>query len=446
MLTPAQNDRITRIGPGTPAGRLLRSYWQPVALVDEMNALQAQGRAVKPVRLMGQDLVLFRDETGRYGLLDRDCPHRGADLSYGRLESGGLRCLFHGWKFDADGRCVETPGEPAGSKLCTRIQQGAYPVQVAGEIVWGYLGRIEPGGVPPPLPQFDCLSAPSSHAFAFKGWWSCNWLQALEVGIDPVHASFLHVYFEDEDPSASYGRQFRSASSNSAMPMTQVLREFNQPELRIEKTDWGQRLITLRHLDEHSTHVRVTQTFFPQAFLIPMSDEITITQWHVPIDDTNTYWYTLFTSYGEPIDKEHFRSMRLKTYPAPEYKPLVGRHNRYGFNVEEQRSHTYTGMGEDINVHDQWACESQGPIQDRTREHLGTTDKGIISYRRMLNQAIDQLDQTGQAPPVYQGLTTPETVDGIGPRDDWQGEWHRLAAKRFTQAPWRTSREPLMEP
>jgi phthalate 4,5-dioxygenase len=443
MLTQVQNDRITRVGPDQPAGRLLRQYWQPVALVDEMDALAQAGKALKPVKLLGQDLVLFRDERGQYGLLDRDCPHRGADLAYGRLEAGGVRCLFHGWLFDAQGQCLQTPGEPAGSKLCTRIKQGAYPVQVAGEIIWGFLGELiddgQGGRKAPPLPAYDCFNAPSTHAFAFKGWWSCNWLQALEVGIDPVHASFLHVYFEDEDPSSSYGRQFRSASSDSSMPMTRVLREFNQPDIRVEKTEWGQRLITLRHLSEQQTHVRVTQTLFPQAFLIPMSDEITITQWHVPIDDLNTYWFTMFTSYGAPIDKAHFRNMRLKTYPAPDYKPLVGRQNNYGFNVGEQLRDTYTGMGHDINVHDQWACESQGPIQNRQREHLGTTDKGIISYRRMLNQAIDQYEQGQSVALRYAGSEVPETVDGVGAAGEWESTWKRLADRRFEAAPWRTA-------
>jgi phthalate 4,5-dioxygenase len=448
MLTAQQNQRLTQIGPAAPAGELLRRYWQPVALVDEMNALAQQGKAVKAVRVLGQDLVLFQQADGQYGLLDRDCPHRGADLSYGRLEPGGLRCLFHGWMFDAKGQCVETPGEPAGSKLCSRIQQKAYPIKVAAEVVWAYLGPLLPqqGGTlgAPPMPAYDCFNAPATHQFAFKGWWSCNWLQALEVGIDPVHASFLHVYFEDEDITQSYGRQFRSASSDSAMPMTQVLREFNQPDIRVEKTDWGQRLITLRKISDQQMHVRVTQTLFPQAFLIPMSDEITITQWHVPIDDSNTYWYTLFTSYGAPINKDHFRSMRLKTYPAPDYKPLVGRHNRYGQNIAEQATDTYTGMGHDINVHDQWACESQGPIQDRTREHLGTTDKGIISYRRMLSQAIDAVEQqpTAPSPLTYTNRPAdeapPETVDGVGLIERWEDTWHALAQRRIAQASWKS--------
>lgn len=434
MLSREQNDLITRVGPDRPAGKLLRQYWQPVALLDELDAM---AKPVKAVRLMGQDLVLFRDEQGRLGLLDRDCPHRGADLAFGRLEGGGLRCLFHGWVFDVNGKCLDTPAEPEGSRLCDRVKQGAYPVTVRGGIVWAYLGE----GAPPAFPDFDCFTAPDTHTFAFKGWWECNWLQALEVGIDPAHASFLHVYFEDEDPKEAYGRQFRSASSDTNIPMTKVLREFNRPEIRVEKTDWGQRLITLRRIDDERTHVRVTNTIFPQAFLIPMSDEITISQWHVPIDDHNTYWFTLFTSFGKPIDKKHFRDIRLKTYPAPDYKPIYNRANNYGFNPEEQATKTYTGMGMDINIHDQFACESQGSIQDRTREHLGTSDRGIMTYRRMLVEAIEAA-QKGERPLMVlddaaaRRLRGPDTVDGVGPTQGWEAYWKTLADRRRANAPW----------
>ena len=171
----------------------MRMYWQPAALVDEL-----QGpRPVRPVKLLGENLVLFRDEEGRYGLIDRHCAHRGADLAFGRLENGGLRCAFHGWLFDVSGQCLETPAEPKDSKLCQGIKQRSYPVVEKSGILWAYLGE----GEPPAFPEIDCFVAPDSHTFAFKGHINCNWLQALEVGIDPAHASFLHRFFEDEDTS-----------------------------------------------------------------------------------------------------------------------------------------------------------------------------------------------------------------------------------------------------
>jgi nitrite reductase/ring-hydroxylating ferredoxin subunit len=432
MISTEQNQLMTRITPGTPAGDLLRNYWQPVALVDEL-----QGpRPVKAVRLLGEDLVLFR-QNQRYGLLERHCPHRGADLAYGRLEDGGLRCAFHGWLFDLNGSCLATPAEPEGSRLCEHIRQKSYPVTERSGIVFAYLGA----GEPPAFPHFDCFVAPGEYTFAFKGYWDCNWLQALEVGIDPAHASWLHKFFEDEDPATSYGRQFRSTPADSEMPMSKVLREFDRPEIRVERTAYGMRLHTLRRVTESSTHLRVTNILFPQAFVIPMSPEMTISQWHVPVDDYGCYWYSIFTSFGAPVDKDTMRNQRLRTYPAPDYKPIFGRANGWGFNPDEQKKSTFTGMGFDINIHDQWACESQGRIQDRTRENLGSTDKGIALYRRILLDAIKK-NQAGEKPLMVldprgaSEITGPPAVDGIGPSERLDDYWKEFDANRRRRAAW----------
>ncbi|MCS6931110.1 MAG: aromatic ring-hydroxylating dioxygenase subunit alpha [Acetobacteraceae bacterium] len=433
MLSREQNERITRVGPGTPCGALLRRYWQPIALAEELEG----PRPVRPVRALGQDLVLFRDEAGRLGLLDRDCPHRNADLAYGRLEDGGLRCPFHGWLFDVQGRCLETPAEPEGSTLCTRIRQRSYPVLERSGIVFAYLGE----GAPPALPAFDCFVAPPTHTFAFKGLIECNWLQALEVGIDPAHASFLHRFFEDEDTTASYGRQFRSASDGSDLPMTYVLREFPRPRIEVEPTEYGLRIAALRQINEATTHVRVTNLYFPQAFVIPMSAEMTITQWHIPVDDTRCYWIAIFTSFGAPVDRAAMRAQRLESYSLPDYLPKRNRRNDYGYDPEEQKRATYTGMGHDINVHDQWAVESQGPIQDRTREHLASSDKAIAANRRLLMRAIAAVEE-GRDPPLMldeeaaRRLTGPATIDAMAPADRWQSHWREAVARRRAAAPW----------
>jgi phenylpropionate dioxygenase-like ring-hydroxylating dioxygenase large terminal subunit len=437
MISAEQNELMTRVGPDTPGGRLLRNYWQPVALVEEL-----QGRRpVRPVRLLGQDLVLFRDEAGRYGLLDRDCPHRGADLAYGRVEDGGLRCAFHGWLFDTGGQCMQTPAEPEGSKLAGRIRQKSYPVVEKSGMLFAYLGE----GAPPAFPAFDCFVAPGTHTFAFKGHLECNWLQALEVGIDPAHASYLHRFFEDEDTSASYGKQFRGASADSSMPITRVLREFDRPEISVDRTDYGLRLIALRKLSAAETHVRVTNLMFPQAFVIPMSAEMTISQWHVPVDDRNCYWYAIFTSFTAPVDRDAMREQRLQLYTLPDYKPRINKSNHYGFDPDQQRTATYTGMGHDINVHDQWAVESPGPIQDRTREHLGTTDKGIIAYRKLLVDAIGK-NAAGAKPLMVLdeaaagALTGPPSIDGIGPADRWNDYWQEADLKRRRASSWAAPR------
>ena len=433
MVNPEQNDLITRVGPGTPAGKLLRSYWQPAALAEELQG----NRPVKAVRLLGEDFVLLRDYQGRYGMLGRHCPHRRADLSFGRLEDGGLRCAFHGWLFDVEGVCLETPAEPEGSRLRLSVRQPSCPVVERGGILWAYLGE----GEPPALPEFDCFVAPSEYTFAFKGWWECNWLQALEIGIDPAHASFLHRFAEDEDPGANYGRQFRAPSASSSLPMTKLLREYYRPKLEYENTDYGFRIFALRAIDERQTHLRVTNMVFPQAFVIPLSPEMTITQWHVPIDDENCYWYSIFTAFDQPVDKAEMRRQRVAMYKPPDYKPRLNRGNDYGFDPEEQRKKTYTGMGLDINVHDQWAVESQGRIHDRTREYLGLSDRCIVAYRRELLKAIEQAGR-GQRPlmvldpgqaPLVRG---PVTIDGIGPADGWQTYWREYDSARRSRSAW----------
>jgi hypothetical protein len=190
-------------------------------------------------------------------------------------------------------------------------------------------------------------------------------------------------------------------------------------------------------------HVRVTNLLFPQAFVIPLSQEITITQWHVPIDDVSCYWVAIFTSFTGAVDKQTMREQRLQLYQLPDYKPRLGRANNYGYDLEEQRMRTYTGMGEDINVHDQWAVESQGKIQDRTREHLGLTDKAIVAYRMLLLSAMKQvtagervlMELDAESAARVQG---PATMDGIGPAQEWRDYWVSVDARRRNGAPWRS--------
>ena len=455
-MQAAQNELITRVGPGTPCGELLRRYWQPAALLDEFDARldpRMAGRPVKAVRLMGQDLVLFRDGDGHFGLLDRHCPHRGADLAFARHEPEGIRCPFHGWKFAVDGRCLETPAEPIGSTLCQRVRQRSYPVKLQSGVVFAYLGPE--GSTPPELPAFDAFIAPSTHSFAFKGLWHCNWLQAFEVGIDPAHPSFLHRYLQDESLEQTYGRQFRAASvgevDGQRWPMTRVMREACSPEIRHEEVAPGlTRLTTLRLINDSLTHVRVTHAAFPHTFVIPLSETVTITQLHVPVDDTHTYWYSFFTSFAGPLDKETMRSQRLAHMSLPDYVPVHGRHDEWNFNPEEQRTRTFLGMGEeDINLHDQWAVESMGAIQDRTQEHLGSSDKVIMAHRRTLLKAIQTVQDGGTPPMVLTAeqaaaLRGPDTMDCIAPAQDWPAFWQQAAAAKRAGAGWLSS--PLSAP
>lgn len=436
MMSQAKNDEITLIGPKTPAGELLRHYWQPAALAEELET----NRPVVPVTLLGERLILFRNDRGELGLIGRHCPHRGADLAYGRLEGSGIRCAFHGWHFDATGQCTEQPAEPAGSIMHRHVRARNYPVVERAGVIFAYMGP----GEPPPFPELDCFVAPESHIFAFKGLWECNWLQALEVGIDPAHASYLHRFLEDEDPSEGYGKQFRDRAGATEIPMTKLLRDYDRPEIRVDETDYGLRLTTLRHLDDGRTHVRVTNQVFPQAIVIPMSNEMTITQWHVPIDDRSCYWYSVFTSFGRPVDKRLMREQRLKEHELPDYRPRKNKRNRYGYDPDEQARATYTGMGFDINVHDQWACESMGEIQDRREEHLGKTDVAIVKYRRLLRAAIAGVREgNGAALKLREGagaVRGPAALDVIAPSADWESAWLEGDRARRAASTWA---EPL---
>ena len=213
----------------------------------------------------------------------------------------------------------------------------------------------------------------------------------------------------------------------------------------MERTEFGLRIFALRELNEGSTHIRVTNLLFPQAFTIPLSSEMTITQWHVPVDDESCYWYAIFTSFGEPVNKTEMRNQRLELYELPDYKPRINRHNDYGYNPAEQQSRTYSGMGLDINVHDQWAVESQGRIHDRTREYLASTDKAIVAYRRLLLRAIEQAGR-GERPLMVLDETEarqmlgPVAVDAIGPSEAWQSYWRENDRRRRQASAWAADR------
>lgn len=433
MLSAEQNRLVTQTDRGTGCGELMRRYWQPAALTEELT----DERPAKAVRLLGEDLVVFRTEAGGYGLIGRKCPHRGADLCFGRLEDGGLRCTFHGWLFDEHGRCLEQPAEPRGSNFHAKIRHTAYPCVEKNGIVFAYMGP----GEPPPFPAFDCFEAPDESTFAFKGFVDCNWLQLNEVGIDPAHASFLHRFFEDETDEKSYGQQFRFSTEENALAITKVLREYDCPEIETEQSETGLRIFALRRISDAEMHVRVTNQIFPNAIIIPISNDMMLTQWHVPIDDRTSWWYAIFSSFTQTVDKERMRNDRLKLYTLPDYKPRRNASNDYGYDPAEQRTQTYTGMGEDINVHDQWAVESLGTIQDRTVEHLGTSDRAIIANRKLLFASIDAVAR-GDALPIDPRMPEPEkmrgpvAIDTVAPAADWREAWKRTARERRRRSHW----------
>ena len=433
MLSAADNERITRTGPSTPAGGLLRAYWQPAALVSELSA----DRPVTPIRLLGEDLVLFSTEDGRRGLISRFCAHRGVDLAFGRVEDGGLRCLYHGWLYAPDGRCLEQPAEPPHSRFAEKIRIASYPCIERNGIVFAYLGA----GDPPPFPDYDCFTAPEEYTFAFKGLWECNWLQGVEGGIDPSHVSFLHRFLK-EDPRESYGQQFREEVAGTGKTLSAIVGESFRPDIEVESAEHGLRVYAIRHLDEQTRHVRITNLVFPNAFVVPFGNDKAFCQWHVPVDDENHYWYMILYDFAAVTDRETLLAQRLREVSLPDYRPLRNRRNNWGFDPAEQRDLTYTGMGLDINVHDQWAVESMGPIQDRTVERLGVSDRAVTANRRLLLKAIDA-HESGVALPAHPvdrvqaaQLTGPTAIDVVSPATDWEQHWRERESHRRAQSPW----------
>ena len=404
MISQALNDQITRIGPNTEAGAVLRHYWQPAALVEEL----AHGDRV-PVNLMGERLALIRNDAGDLVLATREASPDEAPTHY-----------------------------PDAADIRIKPDGTTYPVVEKKGAIFAYLGP----GAPPEFPNYDCFRAPDSHVFAFKGLWECNWLQALEIGMDPAHASFLHRFLKDDDPEEGYGQQFRDKVADTNIPMTRLMREYPRPDITVAETEYGLSVTSLRRLKGEMTHVRVTNAIFPEAITIPMSREMILTQWHVPIDDENCYWFTIFTSFKNPVDKALMREQRLKEHSLPTYAPLKNKANNYHYDPQEQATLTYTGMGLDINVHDQWAVEGMGPIQDRTQEHLGRSDVVIIRYRKMLRKAIAAIADGRLADlPMYGDLQVSEvrgplTNDAITAEKDWQSASLKADADRRAACPW----------
>jgi phthalate 4,5-dioxygenase len=388
MLTQEDNDLLTRIGPGTPGGDFMRRYWQPVAMAEELPA----GGAPLPVRLLGEDLVLFRDEQGRPGLLGLHCAHRGADLSYGRLEDGGLRCLYHGWLYNVEGRCLDQPGEPAGSTFKDRIRQKAYPCQEAGGLILAYLGP----GEPPLLPGYAFLSAPDEHRLVVKYYQECSYLQANEGNWDPAHLSFLH-------------RQLTARTTDdrvvpgSTDVVYSLLRQDTAPVIEPEETDFGVRILAVRKLGPDRLYVRITNFLLPDATAVVAgpagTQEGHVVQWHVPIDDTHHWRYDITYRRTGPLDKQRLlHEYHQDVHVEAGHRPLRTQANRYLQNREEMRCTTYSGLGPRFPLQDSYATETQGPIQDRTSEHLGATDQAIILARRVMLRAIREV-QAGNDPP-----------------------------------------------
>jgi phthalate 4,5-dioxygenase oxygenase subunit len=382
VLTKEQNRLVTDTDPGTPGGELMRRYWQPAALSEELGAQPV------PIRLFGEDLVLFRDAEAKPALVERACPHRQADLSYGLLQDGTLRCVYHGWLFDGTGRCLEQPGEAAGSTFKDRVQLKAYPCYESNGLILTYMGP----GEPPAIPSLPFLSAHPESVWITKALHECNYLQANEGNVDPQHLSILHRMLRPNDPHQKDNERLIGFDA--------------APEIELEETAYGFRIYAIRK-SPGGRYVRITNFIMPNnsAFqgapvLDPAVERIDDNSayqhhWHVPIDNEAHWKYQIYYRLDGPVDPVYLR--RLVGAEDEAYNRRRRASNRYLQDRSEQGVGTLAGMGYNFQDQDRYATESQGRILDRSREHLAGTDRGVALMRKYLLAAIDDV-QNGKDP------------------------------------------------
>lgn len=390
MLTHEENDMLTMTGPGTPMGDLFRRFWIPACLSEEIPSADCPPVRVK---LLGENLVAFRDSNGTPGLVDAYCPHRGAPLFFGRNEECGIRCVYHGWKFDVTGKCVDLPNSPEGETYKDKVAVKAYPCFDGAGMVWAYMGPREKT---PPKPGFDWIDFGPDRTYVRKYHLRCNYFQALEGDYDPSHASFLHMTRDLATPTAI---------SNAAPALGALLgsRGFlNMKWLAFEETDFGM-LHVATSPQPDGTQMATASTFYFPCFGSAgiAGPGVYSSNMRIPIDDNSCYMYRFRWSY-EPFTEKQQREDRYGGFTFPEQIPgtfmaVENKDNDYLVDRVLQKNYSYTGIKsfpiQDLAlVEDQW-----GPRADRSLEHLVSSDEQLIRVRRRLLKAAREL-QEGQEP------------------------------------------------
>ena len=410
MLSREDNALLTRVERGTPMGTTLRRYWIPALLARELP--EPDGAPVR-VRLLGEDLVAFRDTRGQVGLLEEYCPHRRASLFFGRNEECGLRCVYHGWKFDAEGRCVDMMNEPPELSFKDKIFITSYPTLELGGVVWAYLGPAERRPAPP---SFAWTRVAPTHIQVSKVIQESNWLQGLEGGIDTSHAPILH----------------RLLTADTTRPGFKPDNPFvrgRAPKLEVDITDYGYRYAGVRPLDEATFHVRTYHFILPFHQIRPSRSEsgVPLVAGHVwvPMDDENTMVYNWEYSPGEaPLTAEDRLERRLGNGPLDvdqtTFRSVRNRRNNYLIDRQVQKTESFTGI-DGINVQDRAIQEGMGPVVDRSREHLGPADRAIIQARRLLLDAVRVVGEGGTPGGIEPTYATLAAAEAVLPRGaDWR--------------------------
>ncbi|MDQ6621523.1 MAG: aromatic ring-hydroxylating dioxygenase subunit alpha [Pseudomonadota bacterium] len=386
-MKPQENALLTQTAPGTPMGDLFRRYWIPALLASELP--ENDGPPVR-VRLLSERLIAFRDNQGRYGLMDEFCAHRGVSLWFGRNEEGGLRCPYHGWKYDVTGQCVEVPSEPAESGFCNRIKLRSYPLVELGGLLWTYMGPPE---TQPALPAYEWARVPASHRYISKRMQECNFLQAMEGGLDSIHSTFLHKFSVGDDPLLK--RDPVSAA---------LLKGDMQPTFVPLESPGGLYISTRRRAGPDKYYWRVTQWLMPCFNLFPPYEGNPHGghAW-VPVDDEHCWTFSIDYNPERPLTQAELDAMHdgcgiHVPVISGTFRSVCNKGNDYLIDREAQKTRaSFCGVA-GIGEQDAAVQESMGTIADRTREHLVSTDNGIIMTRQRLMRAARNLEK-GILPP-----------------------------------------------
>ena len=378
MTTPAENALLTQTGPNTPMGDLFRRYWIPMLLASELPEPDCPPVRVK---LLSESLVAFRETSGKIALLDEFCAHRRVSLWFGRNEENGIRCPYHGWKYDSTGQCVDIPSEEPGSKLCDKVKLKSYPCIELGGVIWTYMGPEE---LQPPVPEFEWATVPDSHRYVNKRWQECNYLQAMEGGVDSSHVSSLHSGELHTDPlhKGTKGAGYQADT---------------RPKFEIAQSDSGLLIGAKRAAGEDESYWRVTQWIMPWYTMIPPYGDHSLHghAW-VPMDDDNCVAWNFTHHPGRELSSEERHAMEngqgiyADLIPGT-FRTVANKDNDYLIDRAAQKTGRYYSGVKGIAMQDASLQESMGPVVDRSLERLVSTDVAIVHVRRRLGAAAKAL-------------------------------------------------------
>ncbi|MEK4030509.1 Rieske 2Fe-2S domain-containing protein [Pseudobacillus sp. FSL P4-0506] len=407
MLSKEDNQLLTQTGPGTPMGEMFRRYWIPALRSDE---LEKDGKPQR-VKLLGEDLVAFRDTEGKVGLIDERCPHRGTSLYFGINDGCGIRCMYHGWKFDTNGDCTEIPSEAKDGKFRQSIKLKSYPVEEVSGIIWTYMGPQEDQ---PPFPEFYWMNLPNENKLVERVWQECNYAQVMENDLDFVHAAFLHKAHNKQTVEEGI------LSSDLGIDPDHPLVKNPPVKQAVEDANYGKRCIAVGIGTEEENAFMEIHYIFP-FYTYPPRFGGEDGMWHafIPRDDYSTWSWDVQFSHDRAIDVQAQHDRRGLQLDE-EFRKKINMENEYGQDRGLQKTGNFTGI-RGIANQDHAATETMGPIVDRSIEHLGTSDLPIIHMRRLLLQQLKAFQQ-GQKPMQLDNPSL-KTLYSDGLYDDNQKTW-----------------------